>query len=131
MVVFYRDRAKLDISAVTSRLDLLVGTVNQHLVDPVGEILELCRSMPDPAGNDREQPLTGNKFMDGVASLERALPSGVQVGTAGLAKNATCDHCGKVFAGRRGATLCRSCEDGGHRGDTRECSACAERMGAL
>lgn len=131
MVVFYRDRAKLDISAVTSRLDLLVGVVNQHLVDPVGEILELCRSMPDSAGSGGEQPLTGNRFVDSAASLERALPAGVQVGTTGLLKNATCGHCGNRFAGRRGATICRACEDGSHRGDPRDCGVCGELRGGL
>lgn len=49
---------------------------------------------------------------------------GVQVGAADLPKNAVCRHCGAMFAGSRGATICPGCSQDGHRGDVRNCAEC-------
>jgi hypothetical protein len=39
-------------------------------------------------------------------------------------KNCKCAHCPRRFAGRRGSTLCRVCENSGHYNEPAECPQC-------
>ena len=61
-----------------------------------------------------------------VSTLKVEGIPGIQVGAADLPKNATCGHCGRRFAGTKGASLCPGCSQDGHRGDVRNCRRCEE-----
>jgi putative hemolysin len=116
----------------------LLGKSNTLSYSPDGrvdEILELVRGMVGAeevyeavqrALDDWANP---KKAVLDTAPVSPASIPGVQVGI-GVPKNARCEHCGRMFSGRKGATLCRACSEAGHAGDVRECGACAERDGA-
>lgn len=115
MVVFYRDRAKLDIGQVASRLDLVVAGM-QRVEDKVLDLLSQGVSVV-------EAPAAKPPF-DAVRDLVAAVPG---VSTAGNGFPIRCAHCRENGRGAtKWATLCFGCKGGGHTLTPAECPVCCD-----
>lgn len=117
MVVFYRDRAKLDIGQVASRLDLVVAGM-QRIEDKVVELLASGMSIV-------EAPAAPKPPFDAVRDLVAAVP-----GATEFPFHPTCNHCGETFgAFNRFASVCSPCKKLRHVGDPRNCDECILKQG--
>ena len=126
VAMFDEDRPKYDMGDVVTRLDGLrdaLYVVSDMATETVEAVREK-RRIPTVHGTLPAMPPVPEGF-DPASIPGVSQGSKVEVENA-KPKTNKCGHCGRMFAGPKGSTLCQPCIEGGHWLDMRDCAKCGE-----